>query len=34
MGKSKDLFLSTAHRICEVLNCSLDDAFGDVMKIK
>ena len=34
MGKSKDLFLSTAQRICEVLNVSLDDAFGDVMKIK
>jgi DNA-binding Xre family transcriptional regulator len=34
MGKSNDLFLSTAKRICEVLNCSLDDAFGDVMKIK
>jgi hypothetical protein len=32
MGKSKDLFLSTAKRICEVLNCSLDDAFGDVIK--
>jgi DNA-binding Xre family transcriptional regulator len=34
MGKSKDLFLSTAKRICEVLNVSLDDAFGDVIKIK
>ncbi len=32
MGKSKDLFLSTARKICEVLNCSLDDAFGDVIK--
>jgi DNA-binding Xre family transcriptional regulator len=32
MGKSKDLFLSTAQRICDVLKCSLDDAFGDVMK--
>lgn len=32
MGKSKDLFLSTAKRICDVLNCSLDDAFGDVLK--
>jgi putative transcriptional regulator len=31
-GKSKDLFLSTAKRICEVLNCNLDDAFGDVLK--
>jgi DNA-binding Xre family transcriptional regulator len=28
-GKSKDLFLSTAKRICASLNCSLDDAFGD-----
>ena len=24
MGKSKDLFLSTAHRICEVLNLIQD----------
>lgn len=32
MGKSKDLFMSTAKRICEVLNVSLDDAFGDVIK--
>ncbi len=31
-GKSKDLFLSTAQKICDVLNCSLDDAFGDVIK--
>ena len=29
-GKSNDLFLSTAKRICEVLQVSLDDAFGDV----
>lgn len=34
MGKSKDLFLSTAQKICEVLDCSLDDAFGDVVKLK
>jgi DNA-binding Xre family transcriptional regulator len=33
MGKSKDLFLSTAKRICNVLNCSLDDAFGDIIKV-
>jgi DNA-binding Xre family transcriptional regulator len=33
-GKSKDLFLSTAKRICEVLNCTLDDAFGDIMKVR
>lgn len=32
MGKSKDLFLSTAKKICDVLNCSLDDAFGDIIK--
>ena len=32
MGKSKDLFLSTAKKICVVLNCSLDDAFGDIIK--
>jgi DNA-binding Xre family transcriptional regulator len=31
-GKSKDLFLSTAKKICDVLNCTLDDAFGDVKK--
>ena len=31
-GKSKDLFLSTATRICTALGCSLDDAFGDVLK--
>jgi DNA-binding Xre family transcriptional regulator len=33
MGKAKDLFFSTAQRICNILNCSLDDAFGD-MKMK
>jgi DNA-binding Xre family transcriptional regulator len=32
MGKSKDLFMSTARKICTVLNCSLDDAFGDIIK--
>jgi DNA-binding Xre family transcriptional regulator len=31
-GKSKDLFLSTAKKICDVLNCTLDDAFGDLKK--
>lgn len=31
-GKSKDLFMSTARRICTALECSLDDAFGDVLK--
>jgi|TARA_B110000503_G_C7094872_1_gene391107 putative transcriptional regulator len=30
MGKSKDLFFSTAQRICDTLKCSLDDAFGDI----
>lgn len=34
MGKSKDLFLSTAKRICDVLGCSLDDAFGDIENLK
>ena len=32
MGKSKDLFFSTAKRICDILKCSLDDAFGDMEK--
>jgi putative transcriptional regulator len=31
-GKSNDLFLSTAKKICDVLNCTLDDAFGDLKK--
>jgi putative transcriptional regulator len=31
-GKSKDLFISTAKRICDSLSCSLDDAFGDIIK--
>lgn len=30
-GKSKDLYLSTMKKICEALNCSLDDAFGDIL---
>ena len=29
-GKSNDLLLSTAKRICDVLQVNLDDAFGDV----
>ena len=29
-GIVKDLRISTAKRICEVLQVSLDDAFGDV----
>ena len=32
MGKSKDLFFSTAQRICDALKCTLDDAFGDILK--
>lgn len=31
IGKSNDLFFSTAKRICNILNCTLDDAFGDMM---
>jgi DNA-binding Xre family transcriptional regulator len=30
-GKSKNLYLSTAKKICEVLDCTLDEAFGDVI---
>ena len=29
-GKSNDLLLSTARRICDVLQVSLEDVFGDV----
>jgi DNA-binding Xre family transcriptional regulator len=29
-GKSNDSLLSTAKRICDVLQVNLDDAFGDV----
>jgi DNA-binding Xre family transcriptional regulator len=29
-GIAKDLRISTAKRICEVLQVSLDDAFGDM----
>ena len=32
MGKVKDLQLSTARRICDVLQVSLDEAFGDLIK--
>ena len=28
-GKQVDCFLSTAKKICNALNCSLDDIFGD-----
>lgn len=29
-GQSKNLHLTTAKRICDVLECSIDDAFGDI----
>jgi DNA-binding Xre family transcriptional regulator len=31
-GKAKDVSISTARRICDVLQVSLDEAFGDVIK--
>ena len=30
-GKAKNIHLATARRICDVLNCTLDEAFGDVL---
>lgn len=30
-GKAKNIHLSTARRICDALECTLDEAFGDVM---
>jgi DNA-binding Xre family transcriptional regulator len=30
-GKSSNIQLITAKKICEFLNCSLDDAFGDIL---
>jgi len=30
-GKSNNIQLITAKKICEFLNCSLDDAFGDIL---
>lgn len=30
-GKSQNLHILTAKKICEVLNCTLDDAFGDIL---
>ena len=30
-GKSKDLYISTAKKICKALDCSFDDAFGDLL---
>jgi hypothetical protein len=32
-GKSNNIHLLTAKKICDFLNCSLDDAFGDVLNI-
>ena len=31
-GKAKDVLISSANRICKILNVSLDEAFGDVIK--
>ena len=31
-GKRDDMLLSTALKICNALNCSLDEAFGDKIK--
>ena len=30
-GKVTNMYLITAKKICEVLECSLDDAFGDLI---
>jgi len=30
-GKVSNIYLNTAKKICEVLECSLDDAFGDLI---
>jgi DNA-binding Xre family transcriptional regulator len=30
-GKSKNLQLSTAKKICDAIDCSLDEAFGDIL---
>jgi DNA-binding Xre family transcriptional regulator len=32
-GKSNNIHLVTAKKICEFLNCSLDDAFGDILNV-
>jgi DNA-binding Xre family transcriptional regulator len=29
-GRTKNINLTTAHRICDALKCTLDEAFGDV----
>jgi DNA-binding Xre family transcriptional regulator len=30
-GKAKNIHLVTAKRICDVLDCTLDQAFGDII---
>ena len=30
-GKTTNIHLATAKKICDVLNCTLDQAFGDVI---
>lgn len=30
-GRTKNIHLSTAKRICDVLDCTLDEAFGDIV---
>jgi len=30
-GKSRNIHLTTAKKICDVLNCTLDEAFGDII---
>lgn len=30
-GKATNIHLATAKKICDVLNCTLDQAFGDVI---
>lgn len=30
-GKSRNIQLLTAKKICNVLNCTLDEAFGDII---
>jgi DNA-binding Xre family transcriptional regulator len=30
-GKATNIHLVTAKKICDVLNCTLDEAFGDVI---
>lgn len=30
-GKARNIHLTTAKKICDVLDCTLDEAFGDIM---